>query len=751
MQEVAHASRLALALALAAASPAVPAVVLGEIEARSALGEALDARIPFSIPPGTSADASCFALVRETSDGSKGLGEGVLTLERRRGETALRIRTLAPVFEPVVDLRIRAACPGSEAEGTRRYSLLLDPRPGSAVTTTAPAVAARLNAREGDTLESMASTVHPRNSDARVRYLTALRALNPDLAAQGERFPIPAGTVIVMPDLRSLLPRVPVPRIARAPAPPREPAMPRAATELAQQPAVTAPAPRARAPKRQPAAPKAPMATEQRLAAAPARTATPRPERRPSAVPRAAPSSGFVLKLSSAEVDLSRSRQIDDRMRAQLRERLLVLDADDQVAAMLSMRNSLRLLEARVAEMQLKLDAMPASLAARGTPMPAPAPAIRAAPPAPVAAPPVAAKPQPPDARFEPPVAKVESAPPTADPVPRVGPPVAKAEPPPPKPDPAPSKPVAAKPVTPPALPPGTQRVARTPQPEQEQEGLPEWLWAVAALALGLALFLGGWLLRRRRAVPADEWGARTQAAPVEPTVESPAFAEEPIEVAPEVRPELASDAALATRLSENQSELRRRYIEERFPEIQNRTIAIEDPVSVIKAARLFYEDGAIPRAVELLQFAIDEKPGEVRPWLALFEIFRLERLVGEFAALATRFREDHGKGDAWRKVQYFGREIDPGNALYREEPVNTLETIGPREAKRLAAGLSTVGPANFDPIAENWLNAPMDFENEVLANELRMKLMAEASLTEADLVPNPMPALRSVDMFNVA
>nr|MDQ3025183.1 hypothetical protein [Pseudomonadota bacterium] len=174
MQEVAHASRLALALALAAASPAVPAVVLGEVETRSALGETLNARIPLSIPPGTSVDASCFALVREPGDGSQGLGEGVLTIERRRGEAALRIRTLAPVFEPVLSLRVRAGCAGSEAAGTRQYSLLLDPRPGSAVTVDAPVsalaplTAARLNAREGDTLESMATTVHPRNSDARV-------------------------------------------------------------------------------------------------------------------------------------------------------------------------------------------------------------------------------------------------------------------------------------------------------------------------------------------------------------------------------------------------------------------------------------------------------------------------------------------------------------------------------------------------------------------------------------------------------
>jgi hypothetical protein len=249
---------------------------------------------------------------------------------------------------------------------------------------------------------------------------------------------------------------------------------------------------------------------------------------------------------------------------------------------------------------------------------------------------------------------------------------------------------------------------------------------------------------------PRAERAAVVAAAPAAAPGE--VSADEPFEVAAEMHPQVSSDSALATRLTENAGELRRRYIEERFPEIQNRSIVLEDPASVVKGARLFYEDGAITRAVELLQFVIEERPADVRPWLALFEIFRLERLSGEYAQLAERFREHHGKGPQWRKVQYFGREIDPGNPLYREEPLNTLETIGPREAKRLAAGLSSVGATDaFDPVAENWLEAPMDFENEVLANELRLKLMAQASLTEQDLVPNPMPALRNIEMFTVA
>jgi hypothetical protein len=163
----------------------------------------------------------------------------------------------------------------------------------------------------------------------------------------------------------------------------------------------------------------------------------------------------------------------------------------------------------------------------------------------------------------------------------------------------------------------------------------------------------------------------------------------------------------------------------------------------VVKGARLFYEDGSLPRAVELLRFATEDRPDHLRPWLALFELYRLERLAGEYAELAGRFRDRHGATELWPKVRSFGRELDPANPLYQEPPMKSLETIGPREARRLAA-------APVDPVAENWLEAPMDFENEVLATELRRALMARAAIQERDLVPNPMPALRSVEMFSV-
>ena len=724
-------ARLALRLLLGATlfgAQLAAAIELGEARVRSSLGETLDARIPFSVSAGESADASCFALVRDPADGPGALGEGILTIERRRGEAALRVRTVAPVMSPSLTLRIRATCPGAPSSGTRQFTLDVTAQPGATPAPVAlpaaaplPAVVAQLRARPGDTLEAIATTVIPHQGEARRKYLAGLKQLNPSLADS----PIAEGTEVALPDPRTIRVVREETRVVAAPSPPREakpagesapaPRVARAPRELREPrtaPAkppreIASPLPRADAMPSPPLVATGPSSAAEKLA----------PAKAPAKAPRTAAANGapFLLKLSSSEVDLSRSRNIDDRQRAQLRERLLILDADDQVAAMLSMRHSLKQLEARVADMQLKLDAMPASLA-------------RAA---------AAPKAEPP-----PPVAKVD--PPKVEP-PKVEPP--KAEP----------KAAAPAKVEPPVEKPAPPASAKTAQRADESFSIPDWAWWIVAATLALFATALAWRLRRSRTAQADASPARTRAAEAgdEPLqrAEIAAAADEPIEVAPEmVRPQVGSDSVLATRLTDNAGELRRRYIEERFPEIQNRTIVLEDPASVVKGARLFYEDGALTRAVELLQFVIEERPQQVRPWLALFEIFRIERLTGEYAQLAERFREHHGKSEHWRKVQFFGREIDPGNALYREEPLNTLETIGPREARRLAAGLSSVGSTGtFDPIAENWLEAPMDFENEVLANELRLKLMAQASLTEQDLQPNPMPALRNIEMFTVA
>ncbi len=392
------------------------------------------------------------------------------------------------------------------------------------------------------------------------------------------------------------------------------------------------------------------------------------------------------------------------------------------------MRHSLKQLEGRVAELQLKLSTMPPQVPARPAPAPAkPAEApVKAAEPVKAVEPPKATEP----AKVAEPAKPAEAAK-----TPEVARP---ADPPTPAEAPKPLQ-AAKKPVPVP-----------TPAPEPADDGVPLWLWGVLALALGgIAAIAWRFLARPRKAKTETAPAAagpkpRSDLDDAEALFRSGEYRAAPASPA-EHRVVAASDESLSTSVpGADPGALRRRYIEERFPEIASGTIAPADSESVVKAARLFYEDGALARAVELLHFAVEEDPAALKPWLALFEIFRLEGLSGEFGELARRFREHHGASDYWRKVQFIGREIDPSNALYREAPVDHLETIGPASTRRAM-------PVTFDPLAENWLNAPMDFTTDALAASLRAGLLADAGIPETDLVADPMPALKNVEMFNVA
>ena len=682
---------LAVAALLAASAPQALALGLGEAQLRSALAEPLDLVIAITATPEEALGPECFHLASPEPRGVPAIAGAQFAIE---SGPRLRVRTSRPLNEPTMLLRLNAACPGGGLV-TREYPLLLDPRPISAFAPTvspssaearpieaprgetphtAPAATAseagtaRLRALPGDTLMGIATAIYPKNRRAREAYLAALREANPPLAGLGPGEPIPPETAIDLPDLKAFAQRGARSPIAATPAPVRP------ASRASMAPPAPAPAGPAPAPRPPRVAREAPASGPAPAPRAPMPASTPRP-REPAREP-----GGFVLRLSSPEVDLARSRGVDDRTRAQLRERLMLLDADDQVSALLQLRHNLKQLESRVSEMQLRLSG---PLAVPPSPVPE-----KAAP-----APSVAPKPDPP--KVVAPAAPVPKAPEASRP----------------------------EPVSPPS------------------DSMPSWgLAGIAVVGLAIFAFLA---IRRRsgpRASPAGLAPASDIARQAEATSPPDFDLSEP---QPGVV--MDSDAQLTTRIPGPDPELlRRRYLGERFPEIENGTLDIANPDSVVQGARLFYEDGSLPRAVELLQFAIEERPGEMKPWLALFEIFRLENLAGEFGTLASRFREHHGASDAWRKVQFIGREIDPQNPLYRDDTFNGLETIGHLQEARARA-------IAFDPLAENWLNAPMDFTSDALATELRRALLADAGLGESDLIPNPMPALKQVEMFTVA
>ena len=662
--------------ALCCIAPAQGAISLGDLEVRSAPGAPLEARIAVRTADREPLRGSCFSLAPR---GTASLPGPTLELRRSAHGASLFVRTRGPVAEGAA-FAIAVACPGAASAPATEYSVrFATPLAATRAIATGAApplpVVTNLEVREGDTLASLAEVFFPRDRVARARYVEVIRAENATLAAVGDEQPLVAGATIALPDLHAFAETVPA---QSAPA-----AGTRASPRVAHAPT------QARVPK----------AAHKVAAAAPARDGSPRASSPHRAEAREGADAGFRLRLSAPVMDLAPSRGMDDRKRAALRERLLVLEGDDRTAAMLAMRDRIRRLESQVSELQLKLAAMPAAVAPRILPA---APATPRPTAQPVAPPPPKSDSQKIEApKIEAPAPKVEAS---------------KTE----------------APQVSSAAPEGAAGAHRKPVVVPRAPGEEPWysdvLWWLRLLLIPLAGVLGVRYFARRRSTGTDEYYEDDIAPDL--AVTEPGAQARGTEPRADAEVGEAPLQEAATRVpAEDNLELRRRYIEERFPEIANGAVVLDDARSMVKAARLLYDDGAIARAIELLQFAIEQDADAMPAWLALFAIFRLQGLSGEFAELARRFAERHGASDEWSDVRAIGRTLDPGNPLYEGEEVVAAMHGGP----------------------EGWLRGPGDAPASPLAGELRSRLMAEASITDADLAADPVPALRKAEVFSVA
>ena len=790
--------------------------VLRDVEVRSFLGEPLNLRIALAASTEPYTSAICQSVIdgdrRENSLRGSDL---VLTMVELRDTRYLQVRSRAVYNEPVARFALRIGCPG-EPIVDREFTVLIDPPPFTALPVMSPAPDAALAAsipyipaksakpparakavvpasgtwsvHEGDTLAWLARGIHPKNRARQRQYIAALRVLNPQLADIADDAALTPGTKLALPDLLTLsgiMPRAAVVTPPSAPAaakktPAAKKPVTRAAPQIVPKPPAAAP------PAAIPAVPKAttPAATKPTPTAAKPEPAKPAPGVK--AAPRA---DGFQLRLSGSEMDLSRSRNVTDEQRQRLREKQLMLDADDQVSALLSLKNTVKQLEQRLNEMQLKLAATPST---RPTPPLPPASAL-STPAAPTPSAPSTAAPAQklPAATVPAPTAAA----PAAAPAPATTPAQA--------PDKAPSIVAAAPPVIPaPAKSAPVSAPLEKPAPPEPLYAdtiagyLPSPLVTGGIVAVMLAL-AAAWAWSRRdskskkyldsvmpgapgidatpadatrrkstRVATRDSAGLQVDDGPASEPPVSEAFMRTPRNVANEMNKVARADAVADPVVNETRAashhpvdapvvfddtparyevdsrpattvdflvgmdeklpedRVRRlQYMHERYPELKSNTVSIDDADSVINAARLYYDDyvGAgkstnRDKASELLTFAVEERPQEMRFWLAQFEIFRLENMVAEFTAMAGKFHVLFSHTTAWPKVRHIGHELDPGNPLF-------------------AAGGSPLlaGETRFDPIAENWLNAPMDFTSDALMSDLRLAMLDDHGVSRGD------------------
>lgn len=809
------------------------AAAFGDISVQSYLGEPLRARINVVAGHDEEIGSLCFNVMGSGDPNAINSSYRVSVTDTRLNRY-LQIDGNQPQTEPALALRLRAGCL-NQSSTTREYAILLDPRPAARPATpvavvTAPVADPPRSAsvsvptvyqapvyqaavsdpywivRAGDTPRSIAQGIYPKSRARQAAYIAALKKLNPEIESIPNQGALPEGLPLAMPDLRTLS----LARVSPTPAdlPTRSETAPRPRATKSQRPTGTSVAQVSPAPVTRSVA---------RVATGDAKFAMPTRELNKNA-------DGFQLKLSSADIDLTRSAGVTEEARAKLREKLQLIDLDDHVAKLLALKDTMRQMEARLSSLQTKIatpsagasasasaSTLPASVSApASTPVSAPATA-------PTATAGVASTSATPNLTpmLERPI--VKSTTPVAAPSPVVTAAPAKPVSPPSAPSSSTIQPATVAAAASPAVasaanddaPPAARRipVVKTAPPSKLDAFLADPMKSLgldptigfSALAALLAALGGAYWWFRRPAKPYDpghenalisaarkeslaksshgeavqqpaagrfeEWAEeksameQLRATSADPAADKKAPPKRVLEdtnsllrkaaatgqtgphaTVPSVDPTstlilepLAKSSqhtidvpldqgapALDLRLETEDTPKvdraqRLKYMHDRYPELASKVASVEDPSTLINLARTYFREGYRVKACELLTYGIEERPQEIRYWLAQFEIFRLENLLPAFNTLARKFQVLFGSDEAWAKVQHVGSVLDPSDELYHRN----LDDPYPN--------------SRFDPLVDNWLNTPSDSPVEPLSNE-PPRLFGDALLTPQNI-----------------
>ena len=153
---------------------------------------------------------------------------------------------------------------------------------------------------------------------------------------------------------------------------------------------------------------------------------------------------------------------------------------------------------------------------------------------------------------------------------------------------------------------------------------------------------------------------------------------------------------------------IRERYLNARFPGTPHADKDLRDTAGVVKSARLYFEDGDVDRATELLEFAGDLNPGDEAAALALLEILFLARRPGAFREAAVAHHERFPDSGQWGEITRLGARLLPGDPLFK----------GARPAQE-----GRDDHYGAWPQVQNWIQAPFDLTGDVLAAEFHAKL----------------------------
>jgi hypothetical protein len=197
-----------------------------------------------------------------------------------------------------------------------------------------------------------------------------------------------------------------------------------------------------------------------------------------------------------------------------------------------------------------------------------------------------------------------------------------------------------------------------------------------------------------------------------EKTLDAPAFDRMP----PPAASTGAIDFVLGNEASES-TDRATRYLAEferkLFPEVALGRVKLDDPRSIIALARTYYQEDFDPaKAISFLEYTLHRSTDPMRIHLALLEVLRLERRVGEYATVARAFRGQYpDSGTHWQLVAAYGRLLDSKEPMYDGDRVPGLDLDTP----------------------SNWLGSTLDMTKYVLGQKVADALRdTPAPATEA-------------------
>lgn len=296
------------------------AAVLGDIQVRSALGERFNARINVIANENEELFSQCFRLI-SIQDGNSVRLNARLSFEANENGGVLTLRGEEPLQEPLLGFSIRMRCPSEKSASFQRdYNVLLDPREyhakqGSDAPLITPSTRRKLPAfasvwqsQEGDSVERIARAYFPQDRASRGRMVDEIYNLNPDLA-QNTHARLALNTEVRLPDRKSLLPSAAVIKNAVAP----EEQVQTAGSQ----------------------------ALKESLQITPDRTL-------PSVT-----QDGFHLRMSELSLTTNKTSQLSPEESLRARERLQLLETDDQTAQLLQFKYQITQLEKQLLALQM--------------------------------------------------------------------------------------------------------------------------------------------------------------------------------------------------------------------------------------------------------------------------------------------------------------------------------------------------------------------------------------------------------------